>query len=153
MDLIMLDHEGYLAYFERFREGNELKLKPGERIFYGVGASQYDRQNKAENEQDGPLRLNTGLYGKSGRRKFCFADWDRDGDLDILLNSKNAALFENLGTENGRVKMLFKGDLSEQALAGHTTSPTIVDWDRNGVPDLLLGAEDGFFYYLPNRRP
>jgi hypothetical protein len=32
-------------------------------------------------------------------------------------------------------------------LAGHTTSPTTVDWDRDGVRDLLVGAEDGRFYY------
>jgi hypothetical protein len=152
MDLVTLDHEGYLAYFERFRDGIELKLKPGERIFYGVGASQYDRNNKAEDSQDGPLRLNTGKYGSSGRRKWCFVDWDQDGDLDILVNSKNVALFENVGTEDGKVRMLFKGDLSDQILAGHTTSPTIVDWDRNGVPDLLLGAEDGFLYYWRNDR-
>lgn len=152
MDLVMLDHEGYLAYFERFRDGIELKLKPGERIFYGVGASQYDRNNKAEDSQDGPLRLNTGKYGGSGRRKWRLVDWDQDGDLDILVNSKNVALFENVGTEDGKVRMLFRGDLSDQILAGHTTSPTIVDWDRNGVPDLLLGAEDGFLYYWRNDR-
>jgi len=35
-------------------------------------------------------------------------------------------------------------------LAGHTTSPTTVDWDRNGIPDLLVGAEDGFLYYMRN---
>ena len=149
-DLIMLDHEGYLTYFERFQDENELKLKPGARIFYGVNGSQYDRKNKLEDETYGPLRLNTDKYGSSGRRKWCFADWDQDGDLDILLNSKNVALFENVGTEQGKVNMLFKGNLSEQILAGHTTSPTIVDWDKNGIPDLLLGAEDGFFYYMKN---
>jgi len=34
-------------------------------------------------------------------------------------------------------------------LGGHSTSPTTVDWNKDGVPDLLIGAEDGFFYYLP----
>jgi hypothetical protein len=33
-------------------------------------------------------------------------------------------------------------------LAGHTTSPTFVDWDKDGEMDLLLGAEDGHLYYL-----
>jgi hypothetical protein len=42
------------------------------------------------------------------------------------------------------------GKVDDRILAGHTTSPTIVDWDRNGVPDLLIGAEDGYFYYLKN---
>ena len=42
------------------------------------------------------------------------------------------------------------GDISDHKLAGHTTSPTFVDWDNNGIPDLLLGAEDGHFYYWKN---
>lgn len=48
--------------------------------------------------------------------------------------------------------MKFIGNLSDQKLAGHTLSPTIVDWDKNGIPDLLLGAEDGFFYHLKNTK-
>jgi hypothetical protein len=71
-----------------------------------------------------------------------------DGDTDLLVNSQNVAWFENTGTENGRVMMVFRGDLSSQKLAGHTTSPTVVDWNGDAVPDLLLGAEDGHFYYL-----
>ncbi|MCB0565822.1 MAG: VCBS repeat-containing protein [Phaeodactylibacter sp.] len=150
MDLVMLDYEGYLAFFERFKDGETLRLKPGQRIFYGTNGSEFDRKNEVVNEQPGPLRLNNGKYGKSGRRKWCFADWDQDGDLDILLNSMNVALLENTGEEGGQVQFAFRGNLSEQKLAGHTTSPTTVDWDNDGVPSLLLGAEDGFFYYLPN---
>jgi hypothetical protein len=26
----------------------------------------------------------------------------------------------------------------------------VADWDGDGKPDLLLGAEDGFFYHLPH---
>ena len=33
-----------------------------------------------------------------------------------------------------------------------TTKPTVADWDRDGVPDLLIGAEDGFFYQVKNPR-
>ncbi len=152
MDLVVLDHEGYLALYERYQEGETLRLKPGRRIFHGTNGSQFDRKNEVVDEQPGPLRLNSDKYGKSGRRKWCFADWDQDGDLDILVNSKNAALFENVGEEGGHVNFAFRGDLSEEKLAGHTTSPTMVDWNKDGVPDLLLGAEDGHFYYLPNPR-
>lgn len=150
MDLVMLDQEGYLAFYERFKDGQTLKLKPGKRIFYGTNGSVFGRKNEVENEQPGPLQLNNGKYGKSGRRKWCFADWDQDGDLDILLNSVNVALMENTGVSDGQVQFTYRGDLSEQKLAGHTTSPTTVDWDGDGVPALLVGAEDGYFYYLPN---
>jgi hypothetical protein len=150
IDLVMLDHEGYLAFFERFRDSEGLKLKSGRRIFYGVNGSEYTNKNKLVNSLPGPLRLNSGINGASGRRKIALVDWDLDGDLDLLVNGINAVLFENTGKEDGKVLMSYKGDISDRKLAGHTTSPTIVDWDNNGVPDVLLGAEDGFFYHMIN---
>lgn len=145
MDLVMLDHEGYLVFFERFKDNDGLKLRPGQRIFYGTYEPKGESKDKV-----GPLRLTSGESGGSGRKKLCFTDWDQDGDLDLVVNGKNASLFENTGTENGKVMLEFKGDLSDQKIAGHTTSPTTVDWDKNEMPDLLLGAEDGHFYYLKN---
>ncbi len=148
-DLIMLDHEGYLSFFERTKFDGELMLKPGNRIFYSEPAI-YNRKNMVVDSAGGSLRLNTEKYGASGRRKFALGDWDGDGDLDILLNSINTVFMENTGHENGMTKMKFIGDVSDYKLAGHTTSPTFVDWDKNGNPDLLLGAEDGHFYYMKN---
>jgi hypothetical protein len=147
-DLVMLDHEGYLAYYERFEKDGRSLLKAGQRIFFSDSNSVFDSKNNVMDSSGGPLRLNTGEAGRSGRRKICLTDWDMDGDTDLLVNSQNVAWFENTGTENGRVMMVFRGDLSSQKLAGHTTSPTVVDWNGDAVPDLLLGAEDGHFYYL-----
>lgn len=149
MDLVMLDHEGYLSFYERFEFENGLMLKPGKRIFHS-DPGQYNRKNMAMDSSAGVLRLNTDKYGSSGRRKLAFGDWDSDGDIDILLNSNNAAFMENTGISNGLFHMKLNGDVSDHKLAGHTTSPTFVDWDKNGVLDLLLGAEDGHFYYMKN---
>ena len=149
MDLIMLDHEGYLSFFERYKSDAGLILKPGQRIFQSETA-QYNRKNIVVDSTTGNLRLNTDKYGKSGRRKLAFGDWDSDGDIDIMLNSNNAAFMENTGKQNGKVNMKLGSDVSDHRLAGHTTNPTFVDWDKNGIPDLLLGAEDGHFYYLKN---
>ena len=44
-------------------------------------------------EENRPLRLNSGQAGRSGRRKIAVTDWDGDGRLDLLLNSKNADWF------------------------------------------------------------
>jgi hypothetical protein len=96
------------------------------------------------------LRLNTGAAGGSGRRKFTFTDWDQDGDLDLLINSDNVSLMQNLGQHEGLVRLADEGPLASRKLAGHTTSPTAVDWNRDGLPDVLVGAEDGHFYYLQN---
>ena len=76
-----------------------------------------------------PLRFNERTAGASGRRKIAVVDWDGDGQLDILLNSANADFYR-----------------------GHDVSPTTVDFDGNGIPDFLGGAEDGRFYFLTNPR-
>ena len=55
---------------------------------------------------------------------------------------------ENMGVEDGMVKLANRGPLADTKLAGHTTSPTTVDWNGDGQPELLVGAEDGHMYYL-----
>ncbi|MBN2632116.1 MAG: VCBS repeat-containing protein [Bacteroidales bacterium] len=149
-DLIMLDHEGYLSYFERFKKENELYLRQGRRIFFSAGNSVFDQKNNVIDSAAGPLRLNNRIAGGSGRRKICLADWDCDGDDDLIVNGINAAWFENTGVIDEKVIMLFRGNLSDMKLAGHSTSPTVVDWNSDNVPDLLIGAEDGHFYYIEN---
>lgn len=135
-DLVMLDHEGYLVLFRRVRKGNELVLTPGERIFRDASGW--------------PLRLTEGVAGRSGRRKLCFADWDSDGRLDLLVNSTNINLLRNVSTAESPWTFQDEGLVDETRLAGHTTSPTTVDWDRDGRPDLVIGAEDGHLYYRRN---
>ena len=135
-DLVMLDQEGYLAFFERKQIKNKLVLKHPQRIFFS---------------DDGQLlRLNEKRAGKSGRRKFTMTDWDRDGKIDILLDGQNVDFLRNVGDANHPWMFHNEGKVDPLKLAGHDTCPTTVDWDKNGIPDLLLSAEDGFFYYLKN---
>jgi hypothetical protein len=94
------------------------------------------------------LRLNAGSAGKSGRRKLCVVDWNRDGKLDLIVNSANANILLNLGQRDGVTMFRDLGPADDLKLAGHDTSPTTVDWNNDGVRELLLGAEDGHFYYL-----
>ena len=94
--------------------------------------------------------MNQGRAGKSGRRKFCIADWDQDGRVDLLVNSKNIDFYRNIRDSEGHFYFQNMGLLHDRVLAGHTTSPTVVDWNSDDVPDLLVGAEDGFLYYLEN---
>lgn len=151
-DLIMLDHEGYLAFYERYSENGQLRLKPPARIFTGKEVSIFDNKNRPQESEPGqPLQLNHADGGSSGRRKLCFTDWDRDGRIDLLINSVNINFFRNVtSSTDSTVVLQDMGPLLEQELAGHTTSPTIVDWNKDKVPDLLIGAEDGRFYYLKN---
>jgi len=61
-------------------------------------------------------------------------------------------LLRNAGSTEGMTTFRDVGTLSSLLLAGHTTSPTTVDWNNDGIPDLLIGAEDGFLYYHRNPR-
>jgi hypothetical protein len=138
IDLIMLDQEGYLAFFERTnRDGKYLLLHP-KRVFC--------------DEKGEPLRLNAGTAGKSGRRKLCIVDWDGDGKLDILLNSSNANFLRQVKSIDGKWRFKDEGSLEKQNIEGHDVSPTVVDFNGDGIPDFLGGAEDGRLYYMRNPR-
>jgi hypothetical protein len=137
VDLVMLDPEGYLAFYERYRDAEGLLvLRPPARIFTGADGQ--------------PLRLNDKERGKSGRRKFTLADWDGDGAVDLLLNSVSANLWKNTSADPiGAPRFEDQGPLTPAKLEGHDTCPTVADWNKDGKLELLIGAEDGHFYYLP----
>ena len=133
-DLVMLDHEGYLALFPRaLRDGQRILLPP---------------QRVLCDEAGQPLRLNAEKAGRSGRRKLCVVDWDHDGDLDLIVNSENAQLYRQVAAQEGRWLFRLEANLAQRPISGHTTSPTTVDFDRDGKRELLVGAEDGRLYYL-----
>lgn len=138
VDLVMLDQSGHLAFFERARRGDRLVLGPPLQVLC---------------DQNGePLLLSKGIAGKSGRRKICIVDWDRDGHLDLLLNSANASCLRQVGFRDGKWRFTDLGPLAPQSIEGHDVSPTVVDFNGDGIPDFLGGAEDGHFYYLKNPR-
>ena len=138
VDLAMLDHEGYLSYFERFKADGDLKLRSPQRVFV--------------DESGKPLRLNSKLAGGSGRRKLCVTDWNGDGKFDLLLNSSNADLLQQVEQRDGKWSFRNAGTLAKQNIEGHDVSPATVDFDGNGIPDFLGGAEDGRMYFLNNPR-
>ena len=139
MDLVMLDHEGYLSFFERVNQEGELRLLPGKRVFY--------------NENEEKIQLNSSKHGGSGRRKLTIVDWDLDGKSDLLINdSNNVSFFKNISSKDDKVVLRNMGSVSDHVISSHSTSPTIVDWNKNGIPDLLVGAEDGYFYFLQNHK-
>jgi len=150
-DLVMLDHEGYLALFKgEIKDGRKI-VHQGERIFKSKNGVVYDRAQKIIEGKSDELLLNPAEAGSSGRRKICFADWNNDGKEDLILNSKPSIHWlKNVG--EGDTDYLFTDNtaLGDLILAGHTTSPTVVDWNKDGIDDLLIGAEDGCFYYLEN---
>ncbi len=151
-DLVVLDHEGYLTLLRRQRRGDELTLLPPERVFYGDNLSVTDGRHTIVDPTPGPLQLNRGTAGASGRRKLWLADWDGDGKLDLMANSANANLLIQTEAADGRWTFRDVGPIVEQSIQGHSTSPTVCDFNGDGIPDFLAGAEDGRLYYYRNPR-
>ena len=137
-DLVMLDQEGYLCLFKRARGANgRLVLLAPRRVFADGKGNLY--------------RFSDKTAGASGRRKFCFVDWDVDGKLDIAVNDRNAFLYKQLGLRpEGVWRFRNAWLMGEKRLQGHTSCPTWTDFDGDGLPELLVGAEDGYFYTLAN---
>lgn len=136
-DLVMLDSRGYLSLFRRQRQNGTLVLLPPERIFVEPGGRF--------------LNLSQGRAGASGRRKIELADWDGDGDLDLITDSAEGPIwYENTGTRE-RPVMKLRGRVLKEKIEGHNATPYAFDWNGDGKLDLLIGAEDGFFYYYDRR--
>lgn len=136
-DLVMLNHQGYLSLYRRTKGNGGLRLLPPERIFV-TPAGRF-------------LNLASGRAGASGRRKIELADLDRDGDLDLVTDSDEGPVWhENTGSQE-RPVMQLRGTLVRAKLAGHNPTPNVVDWNGDGKLDLIIGAEDGFFYYYDGR--
>lgn len=126
LDLVILDQEGYLTCQSRAREET--------RIFI-------DEDNR-------PIQLNRKSAGRSGRYKLDVVDWDSDGRLDLLVNSENATWYRNCEDRDGKVVLKKVGNLARRNVAGHTSSPTACDFDQDGKPDLVVGAENGRIYFI-----
>ncbi len=126
LDLVMLDQEGYLTLRS---DGEQAR-----RIFID------------ENNQ--PIQLNPKSCGGSGRVKLAVVDWDGDSRLDLLVNSENATWYRNCQDRGDNVVLKKIGNLARRNVAGHTSSPAACDFDKDGKPDLLVGAENGRLYFI-----
>ncbi|TWT57269.1 FG-GAP repeat protein [Thalassoglobus neptunius] len=126
LDLVHLDQEGYLVL--------RRDAGPAERIFV---------------DEDGSvLRLNAGSCGRSGRVKLALVDWDQDGRTDLLVNSENATWYRNCETRGDKIVLKKIGNLAKRNVSGHTSSPTVSDFNKDGVPDLIVGSENGRIYHI-----
>lgn len=154
-DLAMMDVDGDLAFFERTRRADgSLALKSPRKAFRTEDGRPFQL---AYNWLGGPANRWEGRVGLAGRRKFCLCDWDGDGKLDIVLNGgANAEWWRQVRTEDAadgrRWVFAYGGRVGDLDISTHDPQPCAVDFDGNGVPDVVVGAMDGYFYYLRNPR-
>jgi hypothetical protein len=93
------------------------------------------------------------------------ADWDRDGDVDLLIGTQGGRVVFAANEGNapdtrptgasGVPKFAEPKDLmlgGKPLDAGHDAGPCVADWDRDGIPDLLVGNADGEVRFYRNTK-
>jgi len=85
---------------------------------------------------------------RSGNVTALAYDWDKDGDLDLLLGYLPLCLVLNEGT--AREPSFDGGRLIEcegEPIIGGLRSPHMADWDGDGLDDLLAGLDRNIVWY------
>jgi len=95
------------------------------------------------------------INGPPGNNSATVVDWNNDGLPDLLygISSGYIVVAENTGTREApafnRRRILFDS-AGKPIDAGYDSSPLSVDWNNDGVRDLLIGAEKGCVLYFRN---
>jgi hypothetical protein len=83
-------------------------------------------------------------------------DWDADGDLDLLLGAKEGRLYlrRNLGSASAPSfattnELVLMGE-EDFEVPGGLTAPRVVDWDSDGLFDLVCASFKGGVYLFLN---
>jgi hypothetical protein len=102
------------------------------------------------------LKHKDGRTVNVGRASAAFAaDWDSDGDLDLLVGNIQGAVFL-VPNEGGPKKLEFgepvalRAGAQTIAVPAGDAGPCAADWDQDGDLDLLVGAGDGSVWLFEN---
>jgi hypothetical protein len=108
--------------------------------------------------EDGWKNTDRGM--PKGRKDHCVStvafDWDNDGDLDLLLGAYEGGLFLQMNEGNKSEAAYTGQNIIVQAadkpleIKGGMTAPRLVDWDRDGLMDLVCGGFDGGAFLYRN---
>ena len=129
-------------------------------IYYNIslpGGVYFQSPNVLLDPQGDPIY--TERYNVQGRSRYVRVDWNDDGLMDLMIFNHVAddwpRYFENTGTislplfeekELPRIK-----DQHLWVGVGHAACAMAVDWDQDGLEDIILGGEDGLVRYY-NRK-
>lgn len=154
LDLILLNDNSELVFYSQGTKNPSALYKSGELK---------DKDGKTILIKRPPARI----PGGNGRLQIDVADWDGDGDLDLImgeprmyLGGGNLSLCLNTGTNfnpvfeysilKSRSGRFVEWTGSDGHDAWHCTYPCVVDWNNDGKMDILTGTESGRFAFYSN---
>jgi len=107
-------------------------------MFRGLGSGVYAARQR--------LRMRDGRPARTGSASaVSVADWNGDGILDLIVGDRDGkvALLAGLGNKDGLPIFDLPRNLDleevEPAPDAEDAGPLVVDWDRDGIDDLLVG--------------
>jgi hypothetical protein len=121
----------YAIYFDLLPAGNEPDVLP-RTGFVGDGAERIEEIGETTHTQQ--------------LSRIEVADWNGDGLPDILVGGERGGIiwYPNRGSQTeakfSYAKLLFTAD-GKPLDVGFSATPLVIDWDGDGVQDLLSGAE------------
>lgn len=138
IDLMVVTRDGRLRYYQRYRKGDSLLLE--------AGRVMHDPRGE-------PLYLRGSEDRSGGRVKLTSVDWDEDGDIDLLVGSRNGTpnpgWLENQGTN--RDPVFEPHPLAPPQVGGHFRMLEPYDWDHDGDLDVIIGSDSGGIFYVERK--
>lgn len=154
LDLLSGDSNGKVWIFINKGTSKEPVLAKGI-LVEAAGTPITGERTRYEKGADGKYRSVPSTSGKiSGiYSKIHFADWDGDGLKDLLVGQDgptNALIvwYKNVGTAaTPKFEAPKPIELPQSNLPMSRLSPYVMDWDKDGKPDLLCGGESSLMLY------
>lgn len=110
------------------------------------------RRNADGSFQDGEkLKDRNGKEIKADKASTAFlADWDADGDFDLVLGSIKGDVYVVINEGTAKEPAYGEPAKLDLGLEGRNSGPIVADWDGDGLADLLVGLDDGSAHWFRN---
>lgn len=134
------------------------EMKSGQEDAAGPGPAAVTETPKQEtpgvvkDEAAAPAALAPEVSGGQAMPAFDFTDWNDDGVKDIIAGTNNGELLvyinkgSNMHPDFGDAEEVEDGDVD----SGTVSVPCIVDWNNDGLKDVLMGNRGGTVYLFIN---